>query len=80
MCREALDEAAPSYPILNNICIYVAHDCTIYLQDVIELCTKSLPHKKTEISGQDKPTDKPSEKLIPNNNNHKDEQEQGMLT
>lgn len=37
--RDAFDIFAKQFiPILNNLCIYVAQDCTIYKQDVIDLC------------------------------------------
>ncbi|XP_074603343.1 autophagy-related 4b [Brevipalpus obovatus] len=90
LLREALNEAAPSYPILNNICIYVAHDCTIFIQDVIDLCTKTLPHKKSDKLTKEQTHDRFSERnqMSSTSNYHssnsgsdsKDEQEQGYFT
>jgi cysteine protease ATG4 len=36
--RDALEMAKEFIPILKNINIYVAQDCTIYKQDVLEMC------------------------------------------
>ena len=38
--RDALQDAREHLPMLNNINIYVAQDCTIYKQDVLEMCLK----------------------------------------
>lgn len=37
LMKEALNEAS-SNPLLNQIKIYVAQDCTIYKQDIIDMC------------------------------------------
>jgi cysteine protease ATG4 len=44
LMKDALNESlkTPNCEILNNIRIYVAQDCTIFKQDVINLCTMPL--------------------------------------
>ncbi|CAL1543844.1 unnamed protein product [Lymnaea stagnalis] len=37
--RDAFTHASQSLPILSQLCIYVAQDCTVYIKDVINLCT-----------------------------------------
>ncbi|XP_033101462.1 uncharacterized protein LOC117104688 [Anneissia japonica] len=37
--QEAVDAAPDLHPLLEQICIYVGQDCTIYKQDVIDICT-----------------------------------------
>ncbi|XP_033119082.1 cysteine protease ATG4C-like, partial [Anneissia japonica] len=37
--KEAVDAAPDLHPLLEQICIYVGQDCTIYKQDVIDICT-----------------------------------------
>ncbi|XP_023233737.1 cysteine protease ATG4C-like isoform X1 [Centruroides sculpturatus] len=37
--KQAVENAAKEIPLLDSICIYVAQDCTIYKQDVFDLCT-----------------------------------------
>lgn len=43
MMRDALDKAREFIPLLDydSICMYVAQDCCIYKQDVLELCQKN---------------------------------------
>lgn len=49
LLQKALAAAAPSNPILNNICIYVANDCRVFIQDVINMCTSpTIAHKKSD--------------------------------
>ncbi|XP_072172805.1 uncharacterized protein [Diadema setosum] len=36
--KEAMDDAHELNPLLGQVCIYVAQDCTVYKQDVIDLC------------------------------------------
>lgn len=36
--KEALEEAAKHEHLVSDLCIYVAQDCTIYLEDVRQLC------------------------------------------
>ncbi len=38
LVRDALENARKYIPLLNNINIYVAQDCTIYKQDVLDMC------------------------------------------
>lgn len=38
--KEAVDRAPELNPLLDNVCIYVSQDCTVYKQDVIDLCTR----------------------------------------
>ena len=40
LMKEALNEAV-SNPLLSNIKIYVAQDCTIYKQDIIDMCMEN---------------------------------------
>ncbi|XP_071953206.1 cysteine protease ATG4D-like isoform X2 [Antedon mediterranea] len=37
--KEAVDIAPELHPLLEQICIYVGQDCTVYKQDVIDICT-----------------------------------------
>ncbi|XP_050400185.1 cysteine protease atg4da [Patella vulgata] len=37
--RDALTKACRTIPLLSELCIYVAQDCTIYKQDILDLCT-----------------------------------------
>ncbi|RWS27277.1 cysteine protease ATG4D-like protein [Leptotrombidium deliense] len=39
--RDALNEAYADNPVMDNICVYVSQDCTVYMQDVFDLCTRS---------------------------------------
>lgn len=51
--KDALNESLkkPNAEILNNIQIYVAQDCTIFKQDVIDMCTnKETKNSNTETS------------------------------
>lgn len=43
---QALAEAFLENPILENIACYVAQDCTIYIQDVIKLCTEATSSRR----------------------------------
>lgn len=36
--RDAVVKASFSQPVLKDLCIYVAQDCTVYKQDIIEMC------------------------------------------
>ena len=38
LVRDALESAREYIPLLNNLHIYVAQDCTIYKQDVLDMC------------------------------------------
>ena len=38
LVRDALENAREYIPLLNNINIYVAQDCTIYKQDILDMC------------------------------------------
>ncbi|PIK37663.1 hypothetical protein BSL78_25506 [Apostichopus japonicus] len=38
--KVAVDQAPELNPMLDSICIYVSQDCTVYKQDVIDLCTR----------------------------------------
>lgn len=42
LMKEALDQSPASNLLLNNLQIYVAQDCTIYKQDVLNLCTRKI--------------------------------------
>ncbi|XP_022243969.1 uncharacterized protein LOC106461354 isoform X2 [Limulus polyphemus] len=42
--KQALELSASDHPLLDEICIYVAQDCTVYIDDVIEMCTSSRRH------------------------------------
>ncbi|XP_014680867.1 PREDICTED: uncharacterized protein LOC106820809 [Priapulus caudatus] len=45
LLKEAMEEASRSSQAFDDICIYVARDCTVYTQDVINLCSQK---KKAE--------------------------------
>lgn len=47
--RDALDKAHRSLPILSDISVYVAQDCTIYLQDLIAIAS-SRPRTESQLS------------------------------
>lgn len=52
--REAMEQASEANPILSNLCLYVAQDCTVYKQDVIDLCTRTLhSSRRSSISRAD---------------------------
>ncbi|XP_041359693.1 cysteine protease ATG4C-like [Gigantopelta aegis] len=51
--RDALMKAERSLPILNTICLYVAHDCTVYIQDVVDLCTANRKSSFTSSSSSE---------------------------
>ncbi|XP_006822046.1 cysteine protease ATG4D-like [Saccoglossus kowalevskii] len=36
--KRAMDTAPKFDPLLNQLCVYIAQDCTVYKQDVINLC------------------------------------------
>ncbi|XP_070195605.1 cysteine protease ATG4D-like [Littorina saxatilis] len=42
--RDAMDKAHASLPILSDICVYVAQDCTLYLEDLKKIMTS---HSRT---------------------------------
>ncbi|GFR79924.1 cysteine protease [Elysia marginata] len=37
--RDAFARASQTFPILSQLCVYVAQDCTVYMDDVVKLCT-----------------------------------------
>ncbi|KAH9491694.1 Cysteine protease atg4d [Bulinus truncatus] len=37
--RDVFSHAYKTVPILSQLCIYVAQDCTVYIDDVLKLCT-----------------------------------------
>ncbi|XP_038056723.1 cysteine protease ATG4D-like [Patiria miniata] len=41
--KEAMDQAMDLNPLLEQVCVYVAQDCTIYKADVIKLCKRKRP-------------------------------------
>ncbi|XP_022092220.1 cysteine protease ATG4D-like isoform X2 [Acanthaster planci] len=41
--KEAMDQAMDLNPLLEQVCVYVAQDCTIYKADVINLCKRKRP-------------------------------------
>lgn len=43
---QALAEGFIDNPILENIVSYVAQDCTIYVQDVVKLCTENVTSRR----------------------------------
>nr|KAG5714129.1 hypothetical protein BaRGS_020457 [Batillaria attramentaria] len=47
--RDALEKAHKSLPILSDISVYVAQDCTIYLQDLISIAS-SHPRTDSQLS------------------------------
>ncbi|KAI0231315.1 Cysteine protease ATG4D [Lamellibrachia satsuma] len=50
--RDAMEMASESNPMLGQICLYVAQDCTVYKQDVIDLCTRmSHPSRPSSAHG-----------------------------
>ncbi|ELU16134.1 hypothetical protein CAPTEDRAFT_228011 [Capitella teleta] len=38
--RDAINQVPDFHPLLSQVCVYVAPDCTVYIQDVIDLCTQ----------------------------------------
>ncbi|CAH1774286.1 unnamed protein product [Owenia fusiformis] len=38
--KEAMDNAPIINPLIGDICLYVAQDCTVYVQDIVTLCTQ----------------------------------------
>jgi len=46
MLTQALTEGFVENPILENVVSYVAQDCTVYIQDVIKLCTQSTSNRR----------------------------------
>ncbi|XP_033636981.1 uncharacterized protein LOC117297909 [Asterias rubens] len=41
--KEAMDKATELNPLLEQVSVYVAQDCTIYKQDVLDLCKRKRP-------------------------------------
>jgi len=55
LMKDALNESLkkPSAEILNNIQIYVAQDCTIFKQDIIDMCSTTIPSAKNSNTESD---------------------------
>ncbi|XP_786847.4 uncharacterized protein LOC581768 isoform X2 [Strongylocentrotus purpuratus] len=53
--KEAMDSAHELNPLLGEVCIYVAQDCTVYKQDVIDLC-RSKSKKRLQPVYRDIPS------------------------
>lgn len=54
--RDALIKAHRPLPILSDVNVYVAHDCTIYLQDLISIAT-SHPRTDSQLSNDSTDSD-----------------------
>ncbi|XP_062126009.1 LOW QUALITY PROTEIN: cysteine protease ATG4D [Drosophila sulfurigaster albostrigata] len=52
LLKHALELAAQENADFDNICVYVAKDCTIYMQDVEELCSIPEPAPKPNVPWQ----------------------------
>lgn len=52
--KEAMDSAHELNPLLGELCVYVAQDCTVYKQDVIDLC-RSRSQKRLQPVYKDIP-------------------------
>ncbi|XP_074643528.1 cysteine protease ATG4C-like [Tubulanus polymorphus] len=50
--REAMDHAYELNPLL-EMCVYVAYDCTVYIQDVVDLCTTRPRSSSTKNDATD---------------------------
>jgi len=46
--RDAFERTSQSLPILNQLCLYVALDCTVYIDDLLEMCTR--PNRSESMS------------------------------
>ncbi|XP_041475028.1 uncharacterized protein LOC121423669 isoform X2 [Lytechinus variegatus] len=57
--KEAMDSADELNPLLGEVCIYVAQDCTVYKQDVIDLC-RSKSKKRLQPVYRDIPSSEDS--------------------
>ena len=33
-----MTDGSANHPLLSNLCVYVAHDCTVYIEDVRDMC------------------------------------------
>ncbi len=52
LLKDAAKKAASYNHVLRDICIYVAQDCTVYRQDVTDLCQgRALMRKKSDSAG-----------------------------
>ena len=40
-CRQILERATDTYPELDTLRVYIAQDCTVYLDDLKQSCSKS---------------------------------------
>ncbi|BFY99701.1 hypothetical protein BsWGS_02741 [Bradybaena similaris] len=47
---DAFLKASQSVPVLSQICLYVAQDCTVILEDVLKLCTRIHPAGSQDVS------------------------------
>ncbi|KAH8407000.1 hypothetical protein KR222_003736 [Zaprionus bogoriensis] len=52
LLKHALEHAAQENADFDNICVYVAKDCTIYMQDVEEQCSIPEPAPKPHVPWQ----------------------------
>ncbi|KAK3881551.1 hypothetical protein Pcinc_014023 [Petrolisthes cinctipes] len=41
ICKEAVEMGSKYVPDLKRVCVYVAQDCAVYIQDVLDLCSTS---------------------------------------
>ncbi|RWS04045.1 Cysteine protease ATG4C-like protein, partial [Dinothrombium tinctorium] len=48
--RDALNASSFNNPVMDSICIYVAQDCTVYIEDVFDLCSKSRKLEQKKLS------------------------------
>ncbi|XP_045158579.2 cysteine protease atg4da-like [Mercenaria mercenaria] len=51
--RDAVIKASTSQPVLKDVCVYVAQDCTVYKQDIMEMCS-TRPRNLTSSDDSDK--------------------------
>ncbi|CAG2123169.1 unnamed protein product, partial [Medioppia subpectinata] len=63
LLKMALSKAAESNPILNNICCYVAQDCTVYVKDVLTLCTSNTTISRETVNLKQKKFTKNNEEV-----------------
>ncbi|XP_054161470.1 cysteine protease ATG4C-like [Oppia nitens] len=63
LLKNTLSTAAESNPILNNICCYVAQDCTVYIEDVITLCTSNSTLNRETLHLDKKRFSKPNDEI-----------------